>query len=666
MISLASKLARLAPGIGLALCLALATPIGAQPKKKLSLAELAALEWKLEQGGNILTTAADVAARKKAVADLASIKDPRTAKPLATALREDPDATVRVQAAEALAALKTPEAKGLLTIASTGDPDEKVRSTATNLLKGFPKKLTAATLPHVTRPFVAPKTVTLAAVQKVLALPSGDARVWAVRQTAVLKGPGQKLLETHLLRDPSGRVRVEAARSLAQLLRGAALPTLIKAADDGDPTVRFRLAKILAAYDDAGSLAVIQKLASSDSNEEVKAEAADLLEPSTVLGKRLLKTRIAKLRSENPVERIAALNELSTSTHWRTMLPMSCTLLNDKSVNVRATAAKVLTDMHDITVQTAMRVAATLESDKKLQANVQKLVLGMRKRVDVLVKQLQTGDVKQRTLAARALGQGAYPPGLDPLIAALKDKEAKVRLAAVRALASFTDAKAKDALKLAGTDAEPGVRKAVDGFFKAQQQLEGLRTIYKDPNRLVMRTTDKDPVWRFDAAIALGVAGAEAAVGNLAQLLLHDKDESVRHAAAWALVLMGSDRGEQALKTAASKDPSEKLRLTARKYLVIDKVSPDELMKQLSDDAAATRQDAAEALSLRASGKALNHLIRAAMCDSEQRVRSASLRGLARIGNPMARSVIRLSLTRDPEPRVRRTAMVMHILAGGK
>ena len=61
-----------------------------------------------------------------------------------------------------------------------------------------------------------------------------------------------------------------------------------------------------------------------------------------------------------------------------------------------------------------------------------------------------------------------------------------------------------------------------------------------------------------------------------------------------------------------------------------------------------------------------NHLVRAALCDPDPRVRSVSLRGLVRVGNPIARGVIRVSLSREPEARVRRTAMVMHILAGGK
>jgi HEAT repeat protein len=637
--------------------------------KKPSLAELAALEWKLEQGSTTLTTNADAAARAKAVAELAALKDPRAQKPLATALREDPDPKIRLTAAEALAALRTPEAKGLLTLAAGADPSAEVRGRAAELLKPFPRKLAAATLPLVPRTFKPPKAVTGAVIKATLAQPSGDARLWALKQVPAQKelaAGATALLEGALKKDPSARVRVEAARSLAVLGKQKSLPTLIRAIEDGDPQVRFELATLIAEFDDPGVLTVLQKLAASDANATVKAEARDLLEPSTAVGRRLLKNRIQKLRSAGAPDRLAALGELAGATHWRAMLPMSCALLGDKSREVRAAAAKTLADMHDTTVLSAMRIAAELEPDKKLQATIRGLLVGMRKKVDALVAQLKATDPGKRVLAARALGQGAYGPGLAPLIAALKDSDPKVRLAVVNALVAFADPKAQDALKLAGTDADAKVRKAVDRHFKEQQNLERWRSFYKDPNRLVMKTTDKDPVWRFDAAIALGVMGAEAAVGNLAQLLLHDKEESVRHAAAWALVLMGSDRGENALKVAASKDPSERLRLTARKYLVIDKVSVDDLVAQLDDEKGSTRTDAAEALSLRATGKALNPLIRTALCDSEAGARSAALRGLARIGNPIAKGVIRVALTRDADKRVRRTAMVMHILTGGE
>ena len=70
-----------------------------------------------------------------------------------------------------------------------------------------------------------------------------------------------------------------------------------------------------------------------------------------------------------------------------------------------------------------------------------------RRRVDALIKQLRSRDTNSRVLAARALGQAGYPPGLEPLIQATKDKDPRVRRAAVRGLTRFTDDKAQVALR---------------------------------------------------------------------------------------------------------------------------------------------------------------------------------------------------------------------------
>jgi HEAT repeat protein len=129
---------------------------------------------------------------------------------------------------------------------------------------------------------------------------------------------------------------------------------------------------------------------------------------------------------------------------------------------------------------------------------------------------------------------------------------------------------------------------------------------------------------------------------------------------------MASPASEKALKKAAAKDKSQRVRLAARKYLVIGKVSVNDLLGQLRDESADVRRDAAEALSLRANSKVLHHLIRSAMCDPSADVRRTALRGLARIGNPLARNVIQTAQARDPDRWVKRTAMMMYILAGGK
>ncbi len=641
----------------------------AQRKKKMSLAELAALEWKLEQASKALTTNAKVDSRKKAIDELLSTKDPRAIKPMAMALKEDPDAGVRLKAAEGLATFKSPETLGLLKLASTADPDTKVREAATALVKKYPRRMKIASLPLKARPFDAPTgKLTAKKISTVLAAPSGDARLWAVRQCGKLKFKGRiKRLEYHMVQDPSGRVRVESARLLVKIRKKKALPALIKVVADGDPAVRFELARILSRHNDPGALKVLQQMAAADANATVRTEAKDLLEPVTRIGKRLLRDRIKMLNSENPAIRIQALDSLKGFTHWRAMLPMACALINDKSMPVRATAIKILPNMHDYSVLMALRVSAMLETDAKLKATVRRTVVALFKKGKGLAKQLNHKDEKKRVLAARALAQGGYDEGA--LLKALKDKSSKVRYQAVLGLRNSVSPKAINALKMAGSDSDRRVRRVVDRFFKNQKSVKTWRKFFKSPHRVITWTVDDKNSWnRRMAAHALGIKGAEKGEQALILRLREDKNVNVRLAAVWALVLMGTENAEKAIKKAAGSDKSEKVRIAARKYMVIadGKVKAADLMPQLQDAKASVREDAADALALMASGKVAYPLVRACLCDSNASARVAAMRGLARIGNKLAKQVLRMAMTRDLDANARRTAKFMFILAGGK
>ncbi|MBW2731248.1 MAG: HEAT repeat domain-containing protein [Deltaproteobacteria bacterium] len=635
--------------------------------KKRSLAEIAAMEWKLEQATDALQKGGTPQARLAALVDLASIDDARVVRPLALSLREDPSAEVRKKALEAIAHFRTPEVKGLLLLTSQGDPRAGLREQAKGVLAKFPKRMKPARLVLRGKAFVAPKKVDDAAIKRALASPSGEARLWAVGVVATLKTlkMRQALLAHHLGQDPSARVRARCAEALASMGKKQ-LPRLIKAIEDGDPTVRFQVAQALARFDDAGVLRVLQQVAQADVDATVRAEVRDLLEPSTRVGRRLLRERIAKLSSPNPAQRIAAMDDLAQFTQWRALQPMACSLLRDKSVQVRAKAARVLSTMHDTTVLAALRAAAAVEPDAAQKKLVRKLLKGLRRRVDQLVKELKAKDETTRVRAARLLGQAAYPPGLAPLIVALKDASPRVQRAAARALTHYHEKAASAALKRASGSADSKVRAIIAQRLRDEKNFAGWRRFYKNADRMVAKLFDKDPIWRRDAALALAIAGVERAGIHLIRILAKDKDESVRLAAAWALVLMPSPAAEKALKIAAAKDKSERVRLATRKYLVIDKVSVDDLRQQLSDSRASVRADAAEALSLRASGRVQYDMIRAAVCDPAADVRASALRALARIGSKLAKSVMRTAMRRDNEKRVKRTALVMYILAGGR
>ena len=636
-------------------------------KQKMSLAEIAALEWKLEQASTELVNGRSPTARASALEQLAKISDPRVIAPLSRSLQEDPSAQVRTRALALLSPFKTPQVKGLLALAAAADPDAAVRAAATAALKRFPRAMRPSTLSLTPRPFAAPKSPNAQSLVQMMSLAHGEARLWALAELAKQGYPRlDKLLRGALQGDPAARVRARAAQLLGARSKSPH-PALLAATTDGDARVRLAIASELARYGAPRALAALQAMVRAEQNAATRRELEELLEPATAVGRLLLGQRIARLRSNEVSERTAALDALSALRHWRAMVPMACTLLRDPSAAVRAHASTRLTHLHDSSVLTALRTAAVIERDPKLRSRLRKLLVGLRKRVDGLVSQLAAAEPAARAQAAQLLGQAAYPQGLKPLLAlAASDANLRVRRSAVKALTNYSAAPANALLAKAAGDPDPEIRRIASGHRKSEAAFEGWRRFYQDTNRMIVKTTDPSGIWRRDAALALGVRGAERAAYRLIHLLAKDPDEEVRLAAAWSLVLMASEKAEQALKRAAAKDASKRVRLAARRFLVIDKVSVDELRQQLASGEDAVRADAAEALSLRTAGATRYDLVSAAMCDRNPIVRASALRGLARLGDGLARVVLRSTLHRDPDATVRRSALVMYILAGGK
>lgn len=638
----------------------------AAAQKKMSLADIAALEWKLEQATKTLQTDVAITARTNALKELATLDDPRTIPLLALSLKEDPATEIRAAALKRLVHWKTPEVKGALTLASLSDPAASIRTAAKQELAKL-SRMTVAAIDYPKSAFVAPKALPMEKeLSAWVAHPSSKARAWLIESLDRANHAQRVTLGKRLFQDPASEVRIRAARVVSQAAKAESLTILTERLGDGDPAVRFEIARLISTYDSPAALAVLQTAIQQEQDKQVKAEIKELLEPSTAVGKRLLQKRIEELRSSNVSTRLTALDALSSFSEWQAMLPMACTLLEDESVSVRAKTAEVLSSMHDTSVLTALRIAAVSEPDAKLREKIRNLVQGLKSNVDTLLKTLEQGSPIDRAQAARALGQAAYPNALEKLIQASRDKEVKVRRSVARALGNFEDPKAFEALSQLLADSQKEVNEIASAHLQQQKRLEGWRNFYNNPNKLVAKTSDSDAVWRADAIVALGISGAERSANVIMRLLEHDSDERVRLAAAWALVLMASDHAEAALRKAAEKDSSDAVRLAAQRFLVIGKVSLDDLVNQLRDKEASVRAQAAEALALRATQTIQPALVRAVMCDSSASVRAAALRGLARLANPLSRTVLKVAAARDLDATVRKLALMMYILAGGK
>jgi HEAT repeat protein len=384
--------------------------------------------------------------------------------------------------------------------------------------------------------------------------------------------------------------------------------------------------------------------------------AADTLQPIPEIVKRLA--------SPAPGDRINAINDLSRHTNWQAMVPMACAMLNDPNVGVRTIAASHAAAIHDVALLTALRSAAELESNDNLRAIIRRTLKGRRQQVDALITQLQNPDVEQRISAARSLSQGAYPQGLDALIRASADPDPRVRLLAVEGLRNYSEPRAQAAIRRGTRDGHPTVRQVAQRFVQERKRLEAWRAFYMSFMKIASKARSRQPEWRAEAVVALGINAAENAAPMIVEILQGDPSQEVRLAAAWTLVLMGTSGARMALQRASHKDHSPRVRAAASTYLAIQQVRIEDQLARLSDPSADVRQQAAETLSLRPTQAVQQHLIRTVMCDPQARVRNSALRGLARMATPLALTTIKLAMFRDASNMVRRTAMMLYVLVG--
>jgi len=183
--------------------------------------------------------------------------------------------------------------------------------------------------------------------------------------------------------------------------------------------------------------------------------------------------------------------------------------------------------------------------------------------VDELIRQLETGNLHERTLAARALGDHHDPRAIDALIQILEDQseDCAVRMAAADALGRIGNPKAMEPLirtigemcdrhllqavaKALGAFQGPRVTDALVGalgyeYYTAHAAAESLKK-HRDRRAvepLIRRLEDKRSggYRRALPAQILGVLGDPRAIPALAKAL-HDDDEDIRKAASQSLL----------------------------------------------------------------------------------------------------------------------------------
>jgi hypothetical protein len=155
-----------------------------------------------------------------------------------------------------------------------------------------------------------------------------------------------------------------------------------------------------------------------------------------------------------------------------------------------------------------------------------------------LIHALDNPNVVTRRDAARALSELNEPAALEPLINALNDEDPEVRIRAIKGLLALSD----------GRSLEPLLARLNDpDLLVAHASATALATIGDktavEPLIAVLRS--RRPTVSLAAAKSLGQIGDPCAIEPLVEAL--GADESLRKAAAAALVHLGDPRGTAAL-----------------------------------------------------------------------------------------------------------------------
>jgi HEAT repeat protein len=543
----------------------------------------------------------------------------RTALPALRKALADSDSSVRVGAAQALfliagdtrgvpvLAAEVRDAKGTATsaaIAVLAEMGPKAKEAAKDLQALAHKAGQPALRLQSAEAWyrVSGDSAALAVVEKALADPSAELRRSAVATLGSLGGVAKAVaLLVKLLGDSDPLIRREAACALCD--RSVKVEPAVKALQaglrDADVGVRWWSALALAASETdlrrleedvlrAFHLAFLpvgeKETPPARTIQEVQAPASTRAVPALV---EVLKNRPARLRIE--AARALALLGLDA----RAAQPALLEALTSDDTLVRRGAADALGQMGTEALPTLRRL-------------------------------LTNPNPHLRDGAARALGQMGLPArsAVGGLTAALKDSESTVRVQAALALWNIdqnaelalptltsvlkdVDNKdrweAIDALGQISVEARPAIRGMTEvllGAVKdrdARVRVHAARWLHRRVNKpLVVAAllrdcvTDRDPLVRRTAVLALGELGAEGRIVELMSTALQDRDVSVRLAAEEGLARTGAEMVGQLIE--ALKNTSPRVRAGVARSLGLIGPSAKAAVKPLT----ALRNDADE------------------------------------------------------------------------
>jgi len=287
--------------------------------------------------------------------------------------------------------------------------------------------------------------------------------------------------------------------------------------------------------------------------------------------------------------------------------------------------------------------------------------------VDELIRQLETGDAKQRREAARALRDYRDPRVVDALIRAmLVDAEPRVREDAASSLGKIGDPKVVPVFAdVLSNDDDDGVRQSVVFALEEFADDDGLRqAVREDALYDVADALVNDPNYmvRVYAAHTLGKIGDSEAADALHNALDDSKAE-VRYAAVVALGKIGTEDAIESLIYALENDEEAEIRFTAaQKLYELGAKSAWSTFKRILD---VEQSHEIQEIAVRALGKwgygkpdVVDKLIAIleSYLDYDEKVRAAAAESLGKLDDPYALHALFRAGENDRSNAVRNTA----------
>lgn len=478
-------------------------------------------------------------------------------------------------------------------------------------------------------------------------LQSDDADLRIQSALALGTQTGGKVVDALLaaLDDADRNVRFHAIESLGKLRAHAAVEALGALVDSADFFLAFPAIESLVRIGDPNAAGRIVPRLSDPALRDAAAEALGVLGDEDVLG-----ALLAALEGANPpvgaiVTALAAIHARYEETSGaggriedltRRMMTPAAAAAVLQFVRV-ATGAELRAALLVLSWVRTPAVAAELS---RLLAHsavphevIETLVRFGSPILDVLGRQLTSGEIESRRAAAVALGRIGDRAAVPALIAELEEGELQLLAPVAGALGRLGDQRAFEPLLARLGHPDPGVRQAIIGALNSighPDMASRIRTLL----------TDDNPNVRQSAAKIAGYFGypdcAEALLARAA-----DADERVR-AAALEHVAYLEHPGVVPLLIKAGQDDTPRGRAAAAAALghVSDSRACDVLLQMLHDEDSWVRYFAALSLGRQRDSRAVDALGGLAADDVAAHVRIAAIDAIGAIGGIRALSVL--------------------------